>query len=64
MLRAVRSRFLPCSVVLVKRDGLSAVAPWTGPLVAKNGKTTAYACRGFTCSLPVTDEAALIASLD
>jgi uncharacterized protein len=59
MLDALRSRFLPSSVVIVKRDGIEVVAPWTAPLVAKGGATTAYACRGFTCSLPATDPASL-----
>jgi uncharacterized protein YyaL (SSP411 family) len=52
MLRVIRSRFLPNTVVM-----LSADAPTLLPGI--DDGPTAYVCENFTCQLPVTDAASL-----
>ena len=64
MIHCVYSRHLPRSVLIVldpekqdsflrsRRQSLESFSP-------VNGKATAYVCDNFTCSLPVTDVAAL-----
>ena len=36
---------------------------WIGSMAARDGRPTAYVCRGFVCDAPVTDLAALEAAL-
>jgi len=59
MLRAVRSRFLPRTVVILNPDGkpgseIGEIAPWVKGQNPIGGKATAYVCRNRTCALPVT----------
>ena len=62
--RRARSVLCPEDAVLVTTPG---VAPeglnpnWLRDREPREGRATAYACRGVTCSLPVTNPAALIA---
>jgi uncharacterized protein YyaL (SSP411 family) len=64
LLRAVFDISLPNRVLQVVADGaaLPAAHPAAGK-AAVDGKATAYVCHGQTCSLPITDAAALRASL-
>ena len=60
MLDALRKPFLPEKVVLFRPTDRKAsadiniIAPFTGPMFAKNDRATAYVCREFTCKLPTT----------
>ncbi len=67
MLEPIHRRYLP-NRVLVHLNPAAPGRPFTGPLVegkrAVDGQVTAYVCRGFTCSAPVTDPGALAALLD
>jgi uncharacterized protein YyaL (SSP411 family) len=66
LLAAVAEAYLPASVVVPfdPSDGaLVAALPWLAPLGMRDGRATAYVCRGFTCDQPVTDPARLRAML-
>ena len=56
---AVRSRWAPETSLLLKTPAnaaaLAAVAPFTAPMEAKDGKATWYVCEGGVCGLPVTE---------
>ena len=60
MLAALRKPFLPEKVVLFRpmdalaSKDITAIAPFTLPMAAKNGRATAYVCREFACKLPTT----------
>jgi uncharacterized protein YyaL (SSP411 family) len=61
LIDAARRRWSP-NLVLSLHNDVAALPP-THPAsgkVAVNGQATAYACRGETCSLPVTTAAALV----
>lgn len=62
MLSALRSRYLPGVLVMVRDpDGaLARVAPHTQGMCPVDGKATAYVCRDGHCEPPVTDPAALL----
>ena len=68
MMRAVRERFLPRSVVLWNSPDqaplLHKLAPPIAAQGAIGGTPTAYVCEAFACEAPVTDPAALAARLD
>ena len=60
MMREIRRRFLPRAVLLFRpQDGAPAeitkIAPFTEPLVMREGRATAYVCRDRACELPTTD---------
>jgi uncharacterized protein YyaL (SSP411 family) len=62
-------RFLPHDALLFAGGGdeqkrLARLAPFVGPLVAQNGRATAYVCVDYACRLPTTDRAAFAAQLD
>jgi uncharacterized protein YyaL (SSP411 family) len=68
MLQAIRSRYIPNKVVLLRPDQASEpeivrLAPYTGPQQSLTGKATAYVCRNQACREPTTDPAELIRSL-
>ncbi len=60
MLAALRKPFLPGKVVLLRpadhqaAADITAIASFTLPMAAKNGRATAYVCREFACKLPTT----------
>ena len=58
MIRMIRDRYLPSVTVHFRSpqafQALAAVAPFTGGMTQRDGKTTAYVCTGRTCSAPVT----------
>jgi hypothetical protein len=61
MLAALRKPFLPEKVVLYRpvdqnaAAELTAIAPFTLPMAAKDGRATAYVCRENACKLPITN---------
>jgi uncharacterized protein YyaL (SSP411 family) len=58
MLHAIRTKFIPSKVVLFKRENgtsLENVASFTKDMKTIAGETTAYICRNFVCSKPMTD---------
>ena len=59
--RAVAQTYAP-SLVLAGGDASSGVALLEGR-TARNGKATAYVCRGFVCEQPVDDPVALFEQL-
>ncbi len=65
LIAGVTDRCLPNRILQVIAPG-DALAP-EHPAAGKgqsDGKATAYVCHGMTCSLPITDPAALIAALE
>jgi hypothetical protein len=59
MLSALNEGFYPHHVVLFKSSSgggaLARVAGFTEPMQPVDKKTTAYVCRDFACSRPITD---------
>lgn len=59
MLKALRSRFLPRSVVLFRPAGedaeITRVAEFAKEMAMVDGKPTAYVCSGGVCQRPTTD---------
>jgi uncharacterized protein YyaL (SSP411 family) len=69
MLRAIRSKFLPKNVILVRSsvedtDEITSLAKFTKDLKAKEGKATAFVCQNHVCKLPTTDPNAMLKLLD
>ena len=69
LLRALRSRFLPNKVVMLRdaeqdRGILSRIAPFTEHMIPVNGKPAAYLCSNYTCGAPCTDAEALLHALE
>jgi uncharacterized protein YyaL (SSP411 family) len=69
MLQAVRSRFLPRKVVLLRSSvedspEITDLAKFTKHLHDKGGKATAFVCRNYVCNLPTTDVHAMLELLD
>jgi uncharacterized protein YyaL (SSP411 family) len=65
MLRAIRSRFLPNSVVLlVSDDGIRQMADFTKDMVQLDGLATAYVCSGHRCLLPAARVERLVDMLE
>jgi uncharacterized protein YyaL (SSP411 family) len=61
--QAVAERYLPNHVLVAARpQDTEPLAP-ARDRPAVGGRPTAYVCRGFTCSAPATDAAALAAAL-
>ena len=64
-MKKIAGRYLyPGSVLLFKRTDddtglLEDIAPFTGPMVMKDGKPTVYLCRDQTCIEPLTDPEAV-----
>ncbi len=60
MIRELGQGFFPHKVVLFKpadnvESPIERLAPFVKSLQAQDGKTTAYVCRNYRCSLPTTD---------
>ncbi len=60
MVTFIHQHFLPHQAVLLvsgdeNRRSLSALAPFVRDMIPKEGKATAYVCRGYTCQAPITD---------
>lgn len=57
-IRAVQSRFLPNTVVVVKDESegnIGKVIPYVAEHTTRNGKPTAYVCENFACLEPIVD---------
>jgi len=67
LLRALRSRFLPRTVVLHRPPGdapaITKLVPSLAAQTPVDGKPAAYVCRDFTCQAPVTTVEELAAQL-
>ncbi|MBX3010660.1 MAG: thioredoxin domain-containing protein [Caldilineaceae bacterium] len=59
LLAAVRTRYLPHTVVASKRPGEASVLPLLAGRDMVNGAATAYVCENYSCQLPVTTAVAL-----
>lgn len=61
MLKALRSRFIPHTVVLLRpvegeeEPQITRLAPFTRELTGRDGNATAYVCRNHECDLPTTE---------
>jgi uncharacterized protein YyaL (SSP411 family) len=66
--REIASRYRPFAVVMPMAPGeqqttLARVLPWVEAMQMRDGRPTAYVCRDFACTEPVTDGASLGAQL-
>jgi uncharacterized protein YyaL (SSP411 family) len=67
MLGALRSKFLPRSVVLLRPPGeeeIVGIAEFTEEMTMVDGKATAYVCSGKVCKPPTTDPEKMMERLD
>ncbi len=64
LLQVVRSRYLPTSVLALKRPGEESMLPLLEGRDLVNGQAAAYVCENYACKLPVTDVQALAGLLD
>ena len=60
LLREVRKRFLPSTVIALRPsgeagEGIVALVPFLKEQIAQGGKPTAYVCENYACKLPVHD---------
>ena len=64
LLQAVRQKFIPNKVLVVQTAGSASDSPVSASVLqgrkTVNGKPTAYVCRDFSCSLPLTNSAELL----
>jgi hypothetical protein len=63
-----RRRYRPSMILIplrpAHRHALSARLPWLRSLEMREGRATAYLCRGFTCEFPVTSAEELERKMD
>ena len=69
MLKAVRHRFMPETVIAFNPDDgagtdLEKLAPFLKEQRAINGKATAYVCQNYACQAPITDYQQFIDTLN
>jgi uncharacterized protein YyaL (SSP411 family) len=69
MLKAVRRRFMPETVIAFNPDDgagtdLEKLAPFLKEQRAINGKATAYVCQNYACQAPITDYQQFIDTLN
>jgi len=68
MLKTLRSRFLPRSVVLLRPPGeeaeIAAIAEFTKEMGMANGEAAAYVCSGKVCNPPTTDPNEMLEKLN
>jgi len=55
MIRLLHKDFYPRCVVIYKSEDIEKLLPFTKFYKNKDGKTTAYVCKNFSCKLPTTD---------
>jgi uncharacterized protein YyaL (SSP411 family) len=54
MLGSLRALYLPNKVIVLKKEGIGEIAPFTSHMTMLNGESTAYVCRNHSCDLPTT----------
>ena len=64
LLAEVRRRYLPDTVVALKRPDQESMLPLLAGRSLVEGRPAAYVCQNYACKLPVTDPAALAAQLE
>jgi len=68
MLKAIRVRFVPNKVVMLRPTGLESgidrLSGYTEHLSSIDGKTTVYVCQNYSCKRPTTDVGEVIESLE
>ncbi|MDP6626407.1 MAG: thioredoxin domain-containing protein, partial [Methanopyri archaeon] len=67
LLRTIRERYFPSTVVLLREpddDAVVDLAPFTKDMRPVDGKATAYVCQGTACERPVSDVSSLQELLD
>jgi len=68
MLKALRSKFLPRSVILLRPQGgdpeIARIAEFTEEMEMVDGRATARVCSGKVCTPPTTDPAEMLSRLD
>ncbi len=67
MVKLLRDRFIPNKIILLKDEedaGIEEIAPFTKDQKAVGGASTAYVCRNFKCSTPVTAAEEMIKLID
>jgi hypothetical protein len=66
MLQSVNSKFSPSKIMIFKPINdktLDDIAPYTRFMTTTDSKTTAYVCRDFRCSLPLTETVKVLEAL-
>jgi uncharacterized protein YyaL (SSP411 family) len=69
MLAALRRPFIPEKIVLFRpadkssAEAITAIAPFTRSMAARNGQATAYVCQEFACKLPTTSIEQMLGNL-
>ncbi|MCL6648126.1 MAG: thioredoxin domain-containing protein [Chloroflexi bacterium] len=63
LLAVVRERYLPNRVIALLRPGEPATTPLLAGKTPRDGRATAYVCRGYVCTAPVSDPVALAQQL-
>jgi len=53
MVSAIRERYLPGVILLLRREGLEELVPYTSIMDGDDGKVLAYVCSGKECRMPV-----------
>jgi len=69
ILQALRARFLPNAVVLLRPETepepeITRLAPFTKSQRMRDGKPTAYVCQNFRCRVPTNDPAQMLHFLE
>ncbi|MGC9307294.1 MAG: thioredoxin domain-containing protein [Thermoplasmatota archaeon] len=62
-IRGIQRQYLPHTVILFKREGITKVAPFTRDMPAGDA-VTFYVCTGQTCRAPTTDISVVLDELD
>ena len=69
MLDAIRAKFIPNKVVLLRpldkeTPEIAGIAPFTKNQTSVGGKATAYVCRNYVCNKPTTDVKEMVGLLE
>ena len=68
MIKALRSKYLPRTVVILRPEGeglkIAGMADFTADMTILDGRTTAYVCSGKVCQRPTTDPGKMLEILD